>query len=115
MAIIPMMQNEPFPHHYRAVAWGYIEGISQIGNFITPYIVTGCQNAGINPLIVFSFMLTALGTLPLLFYRETQGITEDQLVAIEEKEEADEHKESILSDSSVGDSLLHGKTNNNAL
>jgi len=42
MAIIPMLQNEPFPHKYRSVAWGYIEGLSQIGNFITPYIVTAC-------------------------------------------------------------------------
>jgi hypothetical protein len=84
MAIVPMMQNEPFPHHYRSVAWGYIEGISQIGNFITPYIVTACQNASINPLIVFSFMLSLIGTVPLIFYRETQGISEDQLVAIEE-------------------------------
>jgi hypothetical protein len=51
------------------VAWGYIEGISQIGNFMTPYIVTGCQNAGINPLIIFSFILSVIGTFPLLFYR----------------------------------------------
>jgi hypothetical protein len=64
-----MMQNEPFPHKYRSVAWGYIEGISQVGNFITPYIVTGCQNGGINPLIVFSFMLSVLGIAPLVFYR----------------------------------------------
>jgi hypothetical protein len=102
-----MMQNEPFPHHFRSVAWGYIEGISQIGNFITPYIVTGCQNAGINPLIVFSFMLSIIGTVPLLFYRETQGISEDQLVAIEEQEEKTEHlNDSIQTDGSIEAPLL---------
>lgn len=71
MAIIPMMQNEPFPHVYRSSAWAYIEGISQIGNFITPYIVNVAQNAGVNPLIIFSFMLALLGTIPLTFYPET--------------------------------------------
>ena len=75
MALIPMMQNEPFPHKYRSVAWGYIEGFSQFGNFITPYIVTGCQNANINPLIIFSFMLSVIGTVPLLMYRETVNLS----------------------------------------
>jgi hypothetical protein len=115
MAIIPMMQNEPFPHHYRSVAWGYIEGMSQIGNFITPYIVTACQNGGINPLIIFSFMLAALGTVPLLFYKETQGVSEDQLVAIEEQEEKEEHlKDSLQTDQSIDEGLL-AKGNNTDL
>ncbi len=69
MGIIPMLQNEPFPHQYRSVAWGYIEGISQIGNFLTPYIVTGSKNLGINPLIVVSCLLGILGIVPMLFIK----------------------------------------------
>jgi len=73
MAVIPMIQNEPFPHKYRSVAWGYIEGISQIGNFITPYIVTACNDKDINPVIVLSIMLAILGTIPLIKIKETLG------------------------------------------
>ena len=64
-----MLQNEPFPHQYRSVAWGYIEGISQIGNFLTPFIVTGSHNLNINPLIVMSFLLLVLGIVPMLFIK----------------------------------------------
>lgn len=91
-----MMQNEPFPHKYRAVAWGYIEGLSQIGNFITPFIVTACQNAGINPLIIFSIMLAIFGILPLASYKETLNLTEDVVV----QEEEEDLKESIQTEGS---------------
>jgi len=49
-----------------------------MGNFVTPYIVTGCQDAGINPLIVFSFILAVIGTVPLLFIKETLNVKEDE-------------------------------------
>jgi hypothetical protein len=48
-----------------------------MGNFITPFIVTGCQNAGINALIVCSFILIIMGTLPMMFTRETLNVSED--------------------------------------
>lgn len=77
MGIIPFLQSEPFPHYYRSSVWGYIEGFSQIGNFITPYIVTACENANINSLIVFSFMLGVLGIVPMFFIKETLNKSED--------------------------------------
>jgi uncharacterized membrane protein YeaQ/YmgE (transglycosylase-associated protein family) len=61
------------------MAWGYIEGISQMGNFVTPYIVTACQDGGINPLIIFSFILAVIGTVPLLFIKETLNVKEDDV------------------------------------
>lgn len=109
-----MMQNEPFPHYYRSVAWGYIEGISQFGNFITPYIVTGCQNGHINPLIVFSFMMLIIGTIPLYFYKETLGVNEDKLLIMDQEEEGD-LTQSLQTDNSIEADLIPAKENNNVL
>jgi hypothetical protein len=61
-----------------------------MGNFVTPYIVTACENADINPLIVFSFILAIVGTIPLLRVKETLNVDEDEVDA-----EADALKESI--------------------
>ena len=77
-SIFPQLSNEGFPQRYRSIAWGYIAGISQIGNFITPYIVTAAYNSGINPMIVISFMIAVTGTVPILFLRETLIVSEDQ-------------------------------------
>ncbi len=57
-------------------------------------------------------MLSVIGTVPLIFYRETQGISEDQLVAIEEEEEKAEHlKESVQTDESIEGPLLRDANN----
>lgn len=61
-----------------------------MGNFVTPYIVTACENADINPLIVFSFILAIVGTIPLLRVKETLNVDEDEVDA-----QADALKESI--------------------
>ncbi len=69
MALVPFLQSEPFPHYYRSSVWGYIEGISQIGNFITPYIVTACENANIKTLVVLSGILLVAGIIPMIWIK----------------------------------------------
>ena len=73
MGIVPMLQSEPFPHKYRSSVWGYIEGISQLGNFITPYIVTACDNANFSPLVVTGILCAVFGIGPMFFIKETLG------------------------------------------
>ena len=79
MGIIPMLQSEPFPHKYRSSVWGYIEGISQLGNFITPYIVTACDNANFPTLVVTGALCAVFGILPMCFIKETLGRSEDKI------------------------------------
>ena len=98
MGLIPFLQSEPFPHYYRSSVWGYIEGLSQIGNFITPYIVTACENSNINSLIVFSFMLGVLGIVPMLFIKETLNRSEDELLKEDEKESIIEGEVSTINE-----------------
>lgn len=66
-----MMQVESFPSEYQSTGWGMIEGTSQLGNFLSPFIVSGAINLGINPLIIFSVILAVLGLAPLKFLKET--------------------------------------------
>ena len=69
MGIVPMLQSEPFPHKYRSSVWGYIEGISQLGNFVTPYIVTACDNANFPTLVVTGILCVVFGVTPLFFIK----------------------------------------------
>jgi hypothetical protein len=78
MGVVPMLQSEPFPHHYRSSVWGYIEGLSQIGNFITPFIVTACDNHNIPTLAVMGLMCAVLGITPMFFIKETLNACEDE-------------------------------------
>lgn len=85
MGIIPFLQSEPFPHIYRSSVWGYIEGFSQIGNFVTPYLVTACENANINTLLVVGIIVGILGCIPMFFIKETLNVSEDELIEEDEK------------------------------
>jgi len=80
MGVVPMLQSEPFPHKYRSSVWGYIEGFSQIGNFLTPFIVTACDNANLPTLTVVGVLSGILGITPLFFIKETLNVSEDQLL-----------------------------------
>ena len=50
-----------------------------MGNFATPYIVTACEDGKFNPVVALSIMMVVIGTIPLLFIRETVYISEDKL------------------------------------
>jgi len=50
-----------------------------MGNFIAPFIVTACQNGGINPLIICSIIIAFVCTVPMAFIKETLSVNEDVL------------------------------------
>jgi len=50
-----------------------------MGNFLAPFIVTACQNGGINPLIICSLIIAIICTVPMVFIKETLSMNEDEL------------------------------------
>ena len=48
-----------------------IEGTSQMGSFITPYIVSLVTNLGQKPIILMSILVLIMGIFPLKFVKET--------------------------------------------
>ena len=60
--MIAMIQTESFPLSIQSIGAGSIEGLGQIGCFLSPLLVTIAVNANINKMFVLS-----LGLLVLLF------------------------------------------------
>ena len=48
-----------------------IEGISQIGSFITPYVMQLILNNGQKPIIYFAVIVLVIGIIPLRWVKET--------------------------------------------
>ena len=48
-----------------------IEGTSQLGSFVTPYIVSLATNMGLKPIVVFGFVVLVMGIIPIKFVKET--------------------------------------------
>lgn len=70
-----------------------IEGISQMGSFITPFFVEIIDNAGQSPVAFISIIVLILGIVPLKFVKQT-------FVRFPEKGDAssdeDDKKESLI-------------------
>ena len=52
---------------------------------MTPYLVTACENANINTLLVVGIIVGVLGCIPMLFIKETLNVTEDELLEEDEQ------------------------------
>lgn len=48
-----------------------IEGFSQIGSFMTPYVVSLVTNSGQKPIVFLSIFVIVLGIFPIKFIKET--------------------------------------------
>lgn len=82
--------NESFPDRVKSSGNGTIEALSNLGNLVTPFVVSMTTNAGLNPVFVVSVILI-LGILPLLPTRETfhHVATESDVL--------DDNKQSLIS------------------
>lgn len=69
--VVPLLQNESFPATLQSTGWGVIEGISQIGSFLTPFIVGFVTNAKLNPIVIICCVMLVLGLFPIKFIKET--------------------------------------------
>ncbi len=69
--VVPLLQNESFPATLQSTGWGIIEGISQLGSFMTPFIVGAVTNAKINPVVMISCVMIVIGLFPIKFIKET--------------------------------------------
>lgn len=69
--VVPLLQNESFPATLQSTGWGVIEGISQIGSFLTPFIVGLVTNAKLNPIVIICCVMLVLGLFPIKFIKET--------------------------------------------
>lgn len=69
--VVPLLQNESFPATLQSTGWGIIEGISQLGSFMTPFIVGAVTNAKINPVVMISCVMIVVGLFPIKFIKET--------------------------------------------
>jgi MFS-type transporter involved in bile tolerance (Atg22 family) len=70
---VPLLQNESFPATLQSTGWGVIEGISQIGSFLTPFIVGFVTNAKLNPIVIICCVMLVLGLFPIKFIKETNN------------------------------------------
>ena len=68
---IPLLQTESFPEHVQSSGAGMIEGISQIGSFMTPFVMSIFQKSGQKPIIYFAIIVLVIGIFPLKWVRET--------------------------------------------
>jgi hypothetical protein len=62
--------NESFPDRVKSSGSGSIEALSNLGNLVTPFVVTLTSDAGLDPVFVVSVILM-LGIIPLFFTKET--------------------------------------------
>lgn len=69
--VVPLLQNESFPATLQSTGWGVIEGISQLGSFLTPFIVGLVTNAKLNPIVIICCVMLVLGLFPIKFIKET--------------------------------------------
>lgn len=69
--VVPLLQNESFPSTLQSTGWGIIEGISQLGSFITPFIVGFVTNAKLNPIVIICCVMLVIGLFPIKFIQET--------------------------------------------
>lgn len=95
--VVPLLQNESFPATLQSTGWGVIEGISQIGSFLTPFIVGLVTNAKLNPIVIISCVMIVLGLFPIKFIKETLQKSDPEFSSISK----DEHStaESLLTES----------------
>ena len=82
-ALIPLLQLESFPPRVQSTGTGITEALSQIGTFLTPFIVAMVTNANINPVIIVAAAVLIIGIIPLKFVKETFKKTE-QINPLEE-------------------------------
>ena len=68
---IPLLQTESFPEKIQSTGAGMIEGTSQIGSFLAPYVVSIVTNSGQKPIVFISIIVIILGIFPLKFIKET--------------------------------------------
>ena len=68
---IPLLQTESFPEEIQSTGAGMIEGTSQMGSFVTPYVVSLVTNLGGKPIVVMSILVLIMGIIPLKFVKET--------------------------------------------
>lgn len=69
--VVPLLQNESFPATLQSTGWGVIEGISQLGSFMTPFIVGIVTNAKLNPVVIICGVMLVIGIFPIKFIKET--------------------------------------------
>lgn len=69
--VVPLLQNESFPATLQSTGWGIIEGISQLGSFMTPFIVGAVTNAKLNPVVIIACVMIVIGLFPIKFITET--------------------------------------------
>lgn len=69
--VVPLLQNESFPATLQSTGWGIIEGISQLGSFMTPFIVGAVTNAKLNPVVMIACVMIVIGLFPIKFIKET--------------------------------------------
>lgn len=67
--VVPLLQNESFPATLQSTGWGVIEGISQTGSFLTPFIVSAVTNAKLNPIVIICCVMLVIGLFPIKFIK----------------------------------------------
>lgn len=87
--LLALFMNESFPDRVKSSGNGIIEALSNLGNLITPFVVSMTSNAGLSPVFVVSVILI-LGIVPLLPTKETfHHLANEKEVEEEEKNEKD--------------------------
>jgi hypothetical protein len=68
--LLALFTNESFPDRVKSSGGGVIEALSNLGDLVTPFVVTLTSNTGISPVFMVSVILI-LGITPLIFTKET--------------------------------------------
>lgn len=77
---------ESFPDRVKSSGSGTIEALSNVGNLITPFVVSLTTNAGLNPVFVVAVILL-LGIATLIPTKETyHHVATEQDMRDEEKD-----------------------------
>ena len=70
-SLISMINTESFPNEVQSTAMGISSGLSQLGRFATPFIITYLNDIKVHPFVGVSAILLIFGVFPIFFIPET--------------------------------------------